>query len=200
LTQDLSRYRGYALESSLESVVSTSGVSSNDIKTLHARPSKIQEIEWRAPYASSDESMADPVRGAVFSFFDGALYQIVVRYDRDRTGGLTNSDVIESLSTVYGTPARGTATNPASAAVPDSVLVALWDSPDSSIALVRGEYSSEFHLVLTSKPLTMRARQAIRESGRLDVLEAPRRELERRKQELVDRDAARTTNKAAFRP
>ena len=90
--QDLSRYRAYVLESSLESVVAASGARAADVKTLHERPAKIQELEWRAPYASSGSELADPVRGAVFTFCDDALYQVVVSYDRDRTNGLTNSD------------------------------------------------------------------------------------------------------------
>ena len=86
-TQDLSRYRVYVLESSLESVVAASGARAADTKTLHERPARIQQLEWRAPYASSGGEMADPVRGAVFAFHNDALYQIVVSYDRDRTNG-----------------------------------------------------------------------------------------------------------------
>ena len=51
--QDLSRYRVYVLESSLESVVAVSGARAADTKTLHERPARIQQLEWRAPYASS---------------------------------------------------------------------------------------------------------------------------------------------------
>ena len=46
--QELSRYRAYILESSLESVISVSGARAADVKTLHERPAKIQELEWRA--------------------------------------------------------------------------------------------------------------------------------------------------------
>ena len=203
-TQDLFRYRAYALESSLESVVAMSGVRAADTKSLYQRPAKIQELEWRAPYVSTSDPMADPVRGAVFTFFNDALYQIVVKYDRDRTDGLTNTDIIESLTAVYGQPVARSPKNTAGIALPDTTLLALWENPGSSLALVRGMYSPDFQLVFTSKALSLRARDAIRESGRLDVIEAPRRELEQRKQEVADRDAARakarTTNKAAFRP
>ena len=82
--------------------------------------------------------------------------------------------------------------------------LALWENSGSWLTLVRGEYSRDFQLVLMSKTLSARARDAIRESGRLDVIEAPRREEEQRKRELAERNAARTrartTNKAAFRP
>jgi hypothetical protein len=55
-----------------------------------------------------------------------------------------------------------------------------------------------------SKALSTRARDAIREAGRLDAIDAPRLELEQQKKEVADaneaRDKVRTTNKAAFRP
>jgi hypothetical protein len=202
--QDLSRYRAYALESSLESVIAASGARAADVRTLHERPARIRELQWRAPYESSQSQRADPVRGAVFTFYDDALYQIVVSYDRERTNGLTNADLLESLTAVYGAPVLKSARSRPSAASPDSVVVAQWDGPTSSLSLLRGVYTPEFQLVLISKTLSTRARDAIREAGRLDVIEAPRRELEQRKQEIADanaaRDKARTTNKGAFRP
>lgn len=202
--QDLLQYRAYVLESSLDSVAATSGARAADAKTLHERPARIQELEWRAPYASSTDRMADPVRGTVFSFVDDALYQLVVRYDRDRTDGLTDVDLVDSLTSVYGQP-KPRSTRAATLALPQhTVRLALWESPGSWLALVRDADSPDFQLVLASKTLSTRARDAIRESGRLDVLEAPRREEEQRKQELAERTAARTktrtTNKAAFRP
>jgi hypothetical protein len=202
--QDLSRYRAYVLESSIESVIAASGARAADARTLHERPAKIQELEWRAPYASSGRELADPVRGAVFTFCNDALYQVVVSYDRDRTDGLTNSDIIESLTAVYGAPVLKSARSRPPAALPETAVLAQWDSPGSSLTLLRGAYSAEFQLVLMSKALSTRARNAIREAGRMDATEAPRRELEQRKKEVADaasaRDKMRTTNKAAFRP
>jgi len=203
-TQDLSRYRVYVLESSLESVVAASGARAADTKTLHERPARIQQLEWRAPYASSGGEMADPVRGAVFAFHNDALYQIVVSYDRDRTNGLTNREIIESLTALYGDPVLKPANNRPPVALPETVVLAQWDSPASSLTLVRDAYTREFQLVLLSKALSTQARTAIREAGRLDAIEAPRRELEERKKEVADaadaQDKIRTTNKAAFRP
>jgi len=202
--QDLARYRAYVLESSLESVVTASGARPSDAKTLHERPAKIQQLEWRAPYGSSERELADPVQGAVFTFYDGALYQVVVSYNRGRTDGLSNSDIIESLTAVYGDPVIVSArTRPPAASIGNLVL-AQWDGPGSSLTLLRSAYSAEFQLVLMSKTLSAQARSAIREAGRLDAIEAPRRELEARNQQIADaadaRDKLRTTNKAAFRP
>src|SRR6185503_13619973 len=92
--QDMTRYRDYALESSLDAVVATSGARPADAQTLHTRPATIQELKWRAPYVSSTAPLADPVRDITFSFYNGALHQVVVTYDRDRTEGLTAKDVL----------------------------------------------------------------------------------------------------------
>ena len=56
--QDISRYRGYVLESSFDSVVEASGARAADAKTLHERPATIQQLEWRAPYVDSRNTLA----------------------------------------------------------------------------------------------------------------------------------------------
>ena len=202
--QDLSRYRVYTLGSNLDFVLAASGARPADTKVLHERPAKIQELEWRAPYAHSGNELVDPVRGIIFSFCDDALYQVLVSYDRDRTDGLSNSDIVDSLIAAYGTPVPGSARNRPLEAPPDTVVLAQWDSSASTLTLLRGVYSAEFQLILTAKALSTRARGAVREAARLDTADAPRRELEQRKKEAADATAARnkirTTNKAAFRP
>jgi hypothetical protein len=205
--QDLSRYRAYVLESSFDSVVAASGARAADAKTLHDRPATIQQLEWRAPYVDSRNAMADPVREISFTFYNDALYQVIVNYDRDRTEGLTNSDIVDSLSAAYGVPTLASArtrTSPPAEAFPDSVVVARWENAESLLTLIRGSYTPEFQLILISKPLSARARRAVREAIRLDAIEAPRREAEQRKKEAGDasvaRDQTRIINKAAFRP
>jgi hypothetical protein len=205
--QDRSRYRAYVLESSLDSVVAASGARAVDVKTLHERPAAIQQLEWRAPYADSRNTLADPVRDISFTFYNDALYQVIVNYDRGRTEGLTNDDVIESLSAEYGVPTVASArarTSPPAEAFPDSIVLARWENAESLLTLVRGSYTPLFQLILVSKPLSAHARSAIHEAIRLDAIEAPRREAEQRKREAGDasaaRDKTRTTNRAAFRP
>lgn len=203
------RYREYALESSVASVVKISGARDYEIQTLHERPARIQEVEWRAPYAPSGSELADPVRDVRFSFYDDTLYQIVVTYDRDRTEGLTHGDVVESLSRTYGMPllsSRGTARGPLSASVPatDTTIVAHWEDATAFLTLTKGTYPPHYQLVLISKTLNARADAAIKEAIRLDAQEAPRRELDRREKNLTDArmasEKARVINKAAFRP
>jgi hypothetical protein len=205
--QDMSRYRAYALESSLDSVVAASGARAADAKTLHERPAAIQQLEWRAPYADSRNTLADPVREISFTFYNDALYQVIVNYDRDRTEGLTNSDIVESLSAAYGAPTLAstkTRTSPPAEASPDHIVLARWENAGSLLTLLRGAYTPEVQLILISKPLSTRARSAVREAIRLDAIDAPRREAEQRKKDPGDasaaRDKTRIANKAAFRP
>ena len=202
--QDLSRYRAYALDSSLDSVLAASEARATDVKVVYERPSIIQALEWRAPYASSGSELVDPVRRIMFSFCDNSLYQVLVSYDPERTDGLSNSEIIDSLTAAYGTPVVGSARNRPLDAAPDTVVLAQWDSARSSLTLMRGVYAPEFQLLLTSKALSTRARSAIREATRLEVADAPRRELEQRKKQAADanaaRDRIRAANKAAFRP
>jgi hypothetical protein len=205
--QDLSRYRAYVLESSLDAVVLATGARAADAKTLHQRPAIVQQLEWRAPYVDSRNPLADPVRAITFTFYNDALYQVIVNYDRSRTDGLTNGDIIEAVSTAYGAPMLAparTRTSPPVEAFPDSIVVARWESAGSSLTLIRGSYPPEFQLILVSKSLSARARTAVREAVRLDAIEAPSREAAQRKKEAGDasaaRDKTRIANKAAFRP
>ena len=205
--QDLSRYRDFVLESSVDTVAAASGVRATEAQTLHERPAKIQELQWRAPYVNPASAAADPVHDVAFTFFNDALYQVVVTYNRDRTQGLTNDDIIQSLSASYGAPGLKSAITrtglPVGALLENNVL-AQWNTAVSSLTLLRDTYSPEFQLVLSSKALTAQAQSAIRESVRLDALDAPRLEAEQRKKEVEETDAARdktrSTNKGAFRP
>ena len=139
--QDMSRYRVYALESSLDAVIAASGARGADAKTLHQRPANIQELQWRAPFVSSGDTLADPVREIAFTFYNDALYQVVVNYDRDRTEGLTNKDILDALSATYGVPALASArtrTSPPAEAFPDGIVLARWETAESLVTLIRG--------------------------------------------------------------
>jgi hypothetical protein len=205
---ELSRYRGYALESSVASVVKISGARESDARTLHERPATIRELEWRAPYVPPNGEPADPVHDVVFSFYDDQLYQMVVTYDRDRMQGLTHDDVIESIGAIYGIPllryAPAAHTPVAADVLADTTVLAKWENAASLLTLTKDTYSSQYQLVLISKTLSTQARIAINEARRLDTEEAPQRRLDERKREVADALAAsqkaRVVNKPAFRP
>jgi hypothetical protein len=204
--QDLSRYRAYTLESGVAAVVAISGARESDVKSLHERPARIQQLEWHPAYVLRGTEGADPVEDIIFRFYNGALYQLVVTYDRGRMEGLTNDDVIASVSATYGIPplrAAG-ARSVAADVAPDTTVVARWENQSALLTLTRGSYPPQYQLVLTSKTLNGPALAAIREAGRLDTKEAPQRDLDQRRKQTADArvasEKARVTNKAAFRP
>jgi hypothetical protein len=201
-------YRQYALESSVAAVIKVSRPRDNDPKTLHERPASIQEVVWRAPYMGAGGERPDPVHEVLFNFYDDQLYRIVVTYDRGRMAGLINDDVVETLSATYGVPLLRDART-ARSALPldvaiDMGVVAQWDNARSLVTLLRSTHSPQFQLVLISKTLNPLARAAITEARRLDALDAPQRERDRRTQAVAESDATaektRAVNKTAFRP
>src|SRR5579862_432100 len=102
--EDLSRYRTFELGSALAAVSTTAGVKESDARTLHKRPAVIQDLDWRPSHwnATSLAATNDPVEQIVFSFYNDQLYRIVVDYSREKTEGMTSTDLIESIAAVYG--------------------------------------------------------------------------------------------------
>ena len=202
------RYRTYALGSNVATVLELTKGRTSDVRTAHARPARIEELSWVAPYTSTLPGATDPVGRILFGFFDDQLYRVVVTYDRDRIEGLTNADLVTSLSPTYGTPLRGRAKS-AESALPgepfsDAAVVAQWEDSSSVVTLTRDTYSRQVQLVLSSKALSPLAQAAAREAVRLDVREAPQRERDERTQATAAADAearkTRDANKDAFHP
>ena len=163
------QYREYALGSSLAAVIKTSGTHVQAAYwgvylglpvaplTLRERLASIQELEWRAPYVRAGRVGADPVLDVLFSFYDDRLYQVVVTYDQNRTEGLTNGDMTESISATYGVPLLEPATSAhraLSADVPEqATVVAQWEHPSSLLTLTRDTDAPRFQLILIAKTL-----------------------------------------------
>jgi hypothetical protein len=211
--QDLSWYREFRLGSTLASVEKTSGVAAVDVKMIHQRPAEIQELRWRPPQRYSDGMLpTEPVREVIFTFYNNQLFQIAVDYDRDRTEGLTDADLIESISRKYepsgppvlkSTSVRGHA-RPSFAATDRDVVVARWSDADASLTLVRRTYPASVRLIVALETLDARTQNAAAEAARLDHDEAPPREIERVSKMVDDGRAAgekaRVVNKPLFKP
>ena len=209
--QDRSRYRDFRLGSNLPSVAAVAKVAATGAKTIHQRPSVIQELDWRPPYMMSGSAMtqSDPVQRIVFSFYDDQLFRLVISYDRQRTNGLTDADMIEALSATYGGALLQTSGKnlPALTGPLVSELgapIAQWGDVDYSVGLYRSSFVSEFRVVVTSPRLEALARTASAEAIRLDEREAPQREVDRKQKEADDtraaQEKARLANKATFKP
>ena len=204
---DLGQYRDFRLGNSAAAVVKAAGSSGRDVKTLHARPALLQEMNWRAPYSAARAPAAvDPVGSMIFSFVDDQLYRIVVLYAPSRIEGLTTADMIAALSPAYGPPAsrsarpRGGGDDALNATIP----VAQWRSGDSVVTLQHYQYSGGYELVIASPSLERLASKAEASALVLDAREAPAREAATLKRQAeaaqVEAEKTRLKNKEAFRP
>ena len=117
----------------------------------------------------------------MFSFCDGALFRMVVNYDRNRTEGLTDEDMIKAISARYGIAARPVATivrfSTSQIYNDNEKVIARWEDSRYSYNLYRSSYSA-FGMLVFSKRLDALAQTAIAEAIQLDNREAPQRERE----------------------
>ena len=104
--QDLSKYRHFSLGMSLPELSNQVDLRPLQAKLIQKHPAVIQELT-RWPSKSSDDSLqADSVWHIFFSFYNGELFRILVTYDLDATRGLTVEDMVQAMSTKYGTATR----------------------------------------------------------------------------------------------
>jgi hypothetical protein len=105
-TRNLSRYRDFQFGMGLFAVAKQAEVKPSEARVIHQRPAIIQELQWRIPRALVSSPEPDPVKGILFSFYNGELFRMVVTYDQFRTEGLTNDDLVEAISAEYGTATK----------------------------------------------------------------------------------------------
>lgn len=203
---DLRSYHAFALGMSTADVVARTSAKEADVKTLHERPSLLEELSWRRPYQSAPTA-DDSIDTIVFDFVDGQLFRINVGYEPDRTEGLTNEDMIASLVAIYGPrstrPARR-ARRSEFESIDTPTVLATWRDGDSTIALTQSAFSRGYGLIITSTSLEALAKKAEAVATATDTREAPAREAARAKAAAeAERAAAtktRSANKAAFKP
>lgn len=206
--QSAAHYRDFQLGGSLASVSALSGVPASDVKTIHTRPASLQDLEWRRPYTGGSETAVDPVQQIAFSFYNDQLFRLVIDYDRNRTEGMTDGDMIEAITRMYGATVKAplNGTHPTSAGIDEQSgsRVAGWGNGEYTAVLYRSSYASDFRMIVTSVRLNALARTAAAQAVRLDERDAPQRERERQKKQADDdraaREKARAVNKAGFTP
>jgi len=207
--QDLSGYREFRLGSDLKFIANQTGMATSDAKTIHLRPALIQELEWHSGRQVGPASKEpDSVSEIRFSFYNGDLFQILVRYDRDKTEGLTDADLIAAISEQYGLatrPMRRNITFSSSSVYNDKErIIACWEDTQYSFNLYRSSFQPTFGMVVFAKKLDVLARAAIASAIRLDAQEAPQREIDRKtvedRESRLTLEKARLLNKSTFRP
>jgi hypothetical protein len=208
--QDLSRYRDIPFGSAVSAVVASTGTNPAAVKVLHQRPALIQELSWRPQYTvSRAPGRIEAVEEITFRFHDDRLFSVIVEYDSRFVEGLTNMDIIDAVSAVYGPATLTLAASKPSAVrvlgtINNSTALARWQSADYEFTLMREVYPATFRLIGVSKAMYAKAQADVTEATRLDKQEAPQREAERVAAETARKRAAedktRTTNKDEFRP
>jgi hypothetical protein len=208
--QGLAQYRNFELRSDLAAVSTQTGIASSEAKTIHQRPALMQDLEWRPSrwVSGSTAASTDPVDQILFSFYNNQLFRIVVDYGHDRTEGMTDADMMEAISALYGAPVKrvpGTVRIASRVEIESGSPVARWGDATHAVVLYRtSSYRETFRLIVTEPALSDLARKADTEAARLDAQEAPSREIARDKKERDDRsvaaEKARAANKDVFRP
>ncbi len=197
-----SGYRTFQLGSSVAEVAKQTGNASSDAKVISTRPERVEELNWR----SSPSPTPDSVQKILFSFYNGALFQMTITYDPSRTGGLTDADLTDALGAVYGPGSPPAAKEIAFNSGYSNTVRAItqWGDPQSRMTLVGMPYGGGFGLIVSSTRDEALAQTALLESKRLDQLEAPQKELDLRAKQVADAEAkdekSRLANKPEFRP
>src|SRR5437660_665081 len=201
--QDLSKYRHFTLGMSLTKVLERTEQRVADVKVVHSRPALVQEINWWPPSVPGAPFQSDTVEQILFSFYNGELFKISVAYNQTSTEGLTEEDMVKSISTKYGPPtyialAIDFATNDRYDVTQKPV--ASWEDAQYSFNLVRSSFTDHLGLIIYSKRVNAAAELATVEAVKLEEQEGPQREAERQKKQVDDLEVARQKNRKIFRP
>jgi hypothetical protein len=203
---DFSIYRSFQLGMGLTEAAKRADRKNVDARTVYQRPALIQEMNW-APSSSalSGTARQDPVQKCLLRFYNGRLFQIVVSYDHYKVEGMTAEDLIQAISSIYGTPTRPSVEIPYHSLYGETApVLARWEDSQYSYSLVPSREEASFALILSSKELDTLAETAISQAARLDAEEAPLKEMEKEKKKEDDErtllEKARSVNKPNFRP
>jgi len=201
--QDLSKYRHFTLGMSLTRVLERTEQKMADVKVIHGRSALMQELTWWPPTLPGISFQADTVEQILLSFYNGELYKISVTYNSTSTEGLTEEDMVKSISAKYGPAtyvalAIDFATNDRYDV--SQMPVASWEDAQYSFNLVRSSFSDHLGLIIYSKRVNAAAELATVEAVKLEEQEGPQREAERQKKQMDDLEVARQKNRKIFRP
>ena len=139
----------------------------------------------------------------VLTFHLGRLARVVATYDRDRTEGLTNADLHDSFTTIYGTSMLvPTPSGVRSSSEPE--IIGQWGDGETLVVLLREAYPRRIKLTVSSVAADRLLQDGLASGVRLDTIEAPTRDMVRRlSEEQTQRrrdEQSRLDNKSAFKP
>ena len=198
-----SSYRGVTLGDSVATAVERLAIVEPVVKVLYEGPSLVQELTWRPHRFISGLAMtSDPLGELALTFIDGRLVRMTAIYDRDRTEGLSDADLLELLGTTYGLariPSRG----PALARAEPRRTIGNWGDDEALVRLWSEEHPRRIGLTITS-PGDAALQTALANGLIAERDAAPQRELARQAAEAAAvkarEEKTRLANKANFKP
>ena len=201
--QDLSKYRNFSFGMTVADLSKQIDQKPANAAVLHERPALIEELTWLPPQTYGSSRPAEPVDQILFSFYNGALYRMLMTYENSATKGLTDDDMIRVVSAKYGV-----ATRPAAALVnfpmkpsyhATEKVIARWEDSQYSLNLFRS-YGDTFAIVMFAKQMDAQAGISIAESVKLEKEEAPQKQAARVKKDADDLEVDRQKNIKTLRP
>jgi hypothetical protein len=198
----LSVYRTLRLGDSVATIAERLQLATSDVKVLYQHPALVQEVTWRPNrFVNGSAAVDDSLAQMVLTFHADRLTRIVATYDRDRTRGLTDPDLVELLSVSYGTPLIEESHGRADAS---RRVIARWMDDTAQILLWREDYPRQVGLTVTAMVDDVELQSTMTEGARLAALGATEREraIQVEAAEAIKaRDAGiRSENKAKFKP
>lgn len=201
--QDLSKYRNFSFEMTVADISKQIDQKPANAAVLYERPALIQELTWLPPQPYNTSGPAEPVDQILFSFYNGALYRMLVNYENSATKGLNEDDMIRVVSAKYGLATRPVGavvnfpTNPSYHTT--EKVIARWENSQYSLNLVRS-YTDTFAIVMFTKQVDAQAGISIAESVKLEQEEGPQKEAARAKKDADDLELERQKNIKTLRP
>jgi hypothetical protein len=204
----LSHYRTVALGDSVATVLERLQLQPADVKVLYEQTSLVQELTWRPHRFISGTTVApDPLGEIVMTFHVGRLARIVATYERQGIQGLTDSDLLELLTNVYGVPllpSRSIDVPLKSDSVSERHVVAQWADADADLLLWSEDYPRLAGLMISARASAPALQAAMAEGARRLSDGAPQRARDKQAAAaaaILERDARiRVQNKATFKP
>ena len=190
----------------MQAVTDRLKLARQDVTVIHARPALVEELTWRPNrYLSGPAAAPDAVAEIVMTFHLDRLARMVVVYERPGTQGLTDADLLEALTEVYGLASlASTPTQPTRNPASERRTIGRWEDADTVVLLWREVYPNQVGLTITSISADRALQQAITEGERLYLSEAPQRSLDRQAAEakaiLARDEKLRLENKKKFKP
>jgi hypothetical protein len=201
--QDLSKYRNFSFGMTVADIAKQTDQKPANAAVVHERPALIEELTWLPPQPYGSLRPAEPVEQILFSFYNGALYRMLVTYENSATKGLNDEDMIRIVSAKYGVATRPVAAivnfpmNPSYKAT--EKVIARWEDSQYSLNLFRS-YGDTFAMVMFTKQMDAQAGISVAESVKLDQEEAPQKAAARSKKDADDLELDRQKNIKTLRP